>query len=241
MALNYFKAKEKFRVLTDTAALDDDPNNSKSIATNVFKAIYLDDDASLQWYLDQGFSVNYHNKFGETVVHYACKCSAVRCLHELIERKAFVGVSSINGRTPLHMALWHHREISLPIIRLICDQEPSMLLSLDWLKALPTDNICPTQWPVVCDFFNLSVDHYFEKLKTSMKRVSTGIMGDDVSRRADGSLDWNSIKSRENDGPPQFKKQKREQTTTPPSSTAKVAGNEEKTTTTTVKKTKAKT
>eukprot|EP00940_MAST-03C_sp_MAST-3C-sp2_P001562 g1562.t1 len=193
------KAIDTFKVLRDTSALDADPNNSSEIARNVYKAISLDDVEYLRWYLDQGFSVNYHNEFGDTLLHYACKSLAVRCIHELIERKATVGVSTVNGRTPLHMALWHHEEISLPVIRLICQSEPCMLISTDWLDACPMDNVCPVQWPVLCDFFNLSIDHYFDALAPHTKRIARGVLDMDIISNRSGDLDWEAIKSKENE------------------------------------------
>ena len=197
MDVDYIKAVDAFRVLRDVTALNSDPNNSIDIAKNVYKAIRLDDSESLAWYLDQGFSTNYHNKFGDTILHFACKSLAVQCVHELIERKALVNVSNVSGRTPLHMAMWHHPEISLPVIRLICRKEPRMLVCLDWLNSSPLDNVCSKQWPVVCDFFNLSIDHYFEDIKPYLKRIGKGALDLKVLVTGSGDLDWDAIKSRD--------------------------------------------
>eukprot|EP00939_MAST-03C_sp_MAST-3C-sp1_P000428 g428.t1 len=197
MDVQYIKAVDTYRIMKDQSALDGDPNNALDIAKNVYKAIRLDDVESLAWYLDQGFSTNYHNKFGDTILHFACKSLAVKCVHELIERKAFVDVTNVSGRTPLHMAMWHHAELSLPVIRLICRKEPSMLVCHDWLKSSPLDNVCPVQWPIICDFFNLSIDHYFESIQPYLKRIGKGAIDLNVVKTVSGSLDWDAIKSRD--------------------------------------------
>lgn len=142
-------------------------------AAEVYKCIVDDDVVSFVRFLNDGFDVNYHNKFGETVLHYACKQQAIACIHELIERGVKVGVCCVSGRTPLHVALWYHREVSLDLVRLLCSSEPTLLLAADYLDCTPLDAVTPTQWPVMCDFLNLSVDHYYEDLKYYLKKADT--------------------------------------------------------------------
>ena len=93
---------------------------------------------------------------------------AVKCINELLERKVIVGVSSISGRNPLHNAIWFKEEISLSILRLLCGICPVLLVCEDWLGHTPLDNVSPLQWPVLCDFLNLSIDHYIKELEKCM-------------------------------------------------------------------------
>lgn len=161
------KSQDWLEVLKDTTHLQNKAN-SHVIGMNVMKALQSDDVDSLKWFLDKGFSVNYHNKFGETLIHHACRMQAVKCINELLERKVIVGVSSISGRNPLHNAIWFKEEISLSILRLLCGICPVLLVCEDWLGHTPLDNVSPLQWPVLCDFLNLSIDHYIKELQKCM-------------------------------------------------------------------------
>lgn len=168
--LKRVKSTESLRILKDTSHLKNKAN-SNVIGTNVMKALQADDVDSFKWFLDKGFSVNYHNKFGETLLHHACRMQAVKCINELMERKVIVNVSSVSGRNALHQAVWFKEEISLGILRLLCGTCPILLVCEDWLGHTPLDNVSPLQWPVVCDFLNLSIDHYMEELEKCMKSV----------------------------------------------------------------------
>lgn len=167
MQMKKVKSQDWLEVLKDTSHLQN-TSNSHVIGTNVMKALQSDDVDSLKWFLDKGFSVNYHNKFGETLIHHACRMQAVKCINELLERKVIVGVSSTSGRNPLHNAIWFKEEISLSILRLLCGICPVLLICEDWLGHTPLDNVSPLQWPVLCDFLNLSIDHYIDELKKCM-------------------------------------------------------------------------
>jgi len=170
-AIKTFKAIDRFHVYRDTRS---QLSQDKKAAARVYKCLERDDADSLIVWLNQGFDVNFHNRHGETVLHFACKNNAVGCVHELIQRKAKVGVSCTLGKTPLHMALAFHKEISMELVRLLCNYEPTMLLATDEHNDTPLDIVNPVQWPAICDFINLYVDHYHSSLRHSFTVPTLG-------------------------------------------------------------------
>lgn len=124
----------------------------KEQAKKAFACIRKNDATGLKWLIENGFSPNYHNGFGSSVLLYACRKNAKACIALLIQKKANLRRCDAEGRTALHYAVWTQPQVSIEILKLLCDKEPLLLLATDWLDCTPLDCVKPTEWPKVCSF-----------------------------------------------------------------------------------------
>jgi ankyrin repeat protein len=86
------------------------------------------------------------NRFGESILHAACRRGAVRTLEFLLEEgKVDVRVICDYGRTPLHDACWT-TSANLQVVRLLLEQCPDLLHITDRRNSTPLDYIHKDNW-----------------------------------------------------------------------------------------------
>jgi Ankyrin repeats (3 copies) len=92
------------------------------------------------------------NKFGETIVHAACRRGSTEVLSFLLQHGAPLRVCCDAYRTPLHDACWTSTNHPGPILDLILDACPDLLYILDARGFTPLQYVPRAQWSVWTDY-----------------------------------------------------------------------------------------
>lgn len=95
----------------------------------------------------QGKSMNACNRFGESLLHMACRRGFVDLVEFLLETCG-LGVRILDdcGRTPLHDACWNPTP-QLEICKWVIERDPSLLLVKDKRGSTPFQYARPQDWP----------------------------------------------------------------------------------------------
>jgi hypothetical protein len=95
----------------------------------------------------QGKSMNACNRFGESLLHMACRRGFVDLVEFLlITCKLSVRILDDCGRTPLHDACWNPTP-QLQICKWLIERDPSLLLVKDKRGSTPFQYARPEDWP----------------------------------------------------------------------------------------------
>ncbi|KAL3811252.1 hypothetical protein ACHAXA_003921 [Cyclostephanos tholiformis] len=97
----------------------------------VVNAIRSNDVESLQKLHSDGANFQCGNRFGETLIHLACRRSTKRLVSFLLDEAGVsLRVRDDFGRTPLHDACWR-AEPDLELLEMLIDREPELLMLSD--------------------------------------------------------------------------------------------------------------
>ena len=109
---------------------------------------------TFQEYHAQGKSVQVCNKYGESVVHTACRYRHTQLLNFLLN-EAFVSVqiSDDYGRNPMHDAAWTHKP-NFGLARKLVLECPDLLYIKDTKGFTPMNYAGPSTWSAWCKFFD---------------------------------------------------------------------------------------
>eukprot|EP00622_Pseudochattonella_farcimen_P001483 FR736191.1.p2 GENE.FR736191.1~~FR736191.1.p2 ORF type:complete len:116 (+),score=10.94 FR736191.1:56-403(+) len=99
----------------------------------------------------QGRHMNACNKYGESIVHMACRRGDYKVLDLLVQTGATLGVSDDFGRTPLHDACWTP-EPCFNVIVYLLNKDLNMLRVLDKRGSSPLAYIRREHHAVWCAF-----------------------------------------------------------------------------------------
>jgi Ankyrin repeats (3 copies) len=157
-SIRYHKASEltNFFVPLTTAALE-------AYTADLTRAVHQQDVTALRlWHEEQqerlGTSSQGHslwhagNKFGETIVHAACRRGSTAVLTYLLEHGAPLRVCCDAYRTPLHDACWTSTDQFGPVLDLILDACPDLLYILDARGFTPLQYVPRSQWSLWNDY-----------------------------------------------------------------------------------------
>mmetsp|Transcript_18684 Transcript_18684/g.22900 ORF Transcript_18684/g.22900 Transcript_18684/m.22900 type:complete len:321 (+) Transcript_18684:332-1294(+) len=115
-------------------------------AIDVVTATREDDLETLKSIHSTGRSLNCCNRFGESLLHMACRRGFTSIVLYLVEKAdVSVRISDDCGRTPLHDALWH-KECQYVIMDLLVRTEPWLLLTCDKRGHTPFDYARREHW-----------------------------------------------------------------------------------------------
>merc|ERR1711988_1097628 len=98
-----------------------------------------------------GRTMDASNKFGESVMHMACRRGANNILEFLLKSGVDINRSDDYGRTPLHDACWTSTP-NFDIVRLLLDSNRVLVAVADSRGALPLSYIPQDHWPEWCSF-----------------------------------------------------------------------------------------
>jgi ankyrin repeat protein len=113
---------------------------------DVIQAIRDDDIAYLRAMTKEGRKLQGCNRFGESLVHLACRRSSSELVKFLItEGSVCLRVRDDVGRTPLHDVCWR-KEPDFELIDLILNEEPDLLQIADKRGHLPLDYARREHW-----------------------------------------------------------------------------------------------
>jgi hypothetical protein len=99
----------------------------------------------------KGKGMNACNKFGESVMHMACRRGNLRMVRHLVGRGASVKVVDDFGRTPLHDACWT-TEPCFDVVMYLLSVEVGMVTMLDRRGASPLAYVRKEHHGVWCAF-----------------------------------------------------------------------------------------
>jgi len=111
-----------------------------------------DTDKLRQLHVVDGRTLQVGNKFGESIVHTACRRGAEKTLKFLIsEGDVDIRVMCDSGRTPLHDACWTAQS-NFDIVTILLDVCPALLYITDNRGFSPLDYVSRDQWSQWCTF-----------------------------------------------------------------------------------------
>ena len=127
------------------------------------KAIRSSDIITARSLLASGLHPNACNKFGESIVHTACRRGDYTMLRALIEAQSSVQVTDDFGRTPLHDACWTTTP-NFDTIRLLLDKDPWLPCILDCRGTAPLGYVRKAHWALWIGFLGAIADRYWPDL-----------------------------------------------------------------------------
>lgn len=138
------------------------PLQVASFGSHVVKIVRKRDEEKLRKYLSAGLSPNPSNKFGESMVHLACRLNNVKMLKVMLECGTNVQVCDDNGRTTLHDACWSPKPC-FELIELILKVDADLLFVSDMREALPLSYAPRATWDKWLRFLESKKDVFWPK------------------------------------------------------------------------------
>ena len=139
-------------------------HQTTSYGVSLTKAIRASDVSSARSLLAAGLHPNACNKFGESIVHAACRRGDSLMLRALLAAGASVQVCDDFGRTPLHDACWTPSPC-FDAIRILLDEDPWLLCVQDCRGSTPLGYVRKAHWAVWNGFLGAIADRYWPALE----------------------------------------------------------------------------
>jgi hypothetical protein len=125
-----------------------------AFSMEVTKAVRQEDVDALRHIKDSGKTLQCANRFGESIVHIACRRGALSTLKFLLdEANVSCRVCCDYGRTSLHDACWTSSP-NFQVIGLLLDACPDLLYTTDKRGSTPLAYVRPDNYQEWCDFLN---------------------------------------------------------------------------------------
>lgn len=112
------------------------------------------------------------NRFGESIVHLACRRSSTAIVEFLIQHGGDVTEVDDYGRSALHDACWR-AEPRFDIVALIMDVNPELIRCCDRRGATPLQYVRKEHWVYWCAFLFFQKDKYWPWKKTEEMATAT--------------------------------------------------------------------
>lgn len=118
----------------------------------IVNSIRSNDVDSLRKLFDSGITLQCGNRFGETLIHLACRRSTKELVSFLIkEAGVSLRVRDDFGRTPMHDCCWR-AEPDLELLDMLIDQAPELLMLSDKRGHTPLDYSRREHWATLVPF-----------------------------------------------------------------------------------------
>jgi len=132
--------------------LDPTEEQIASYDTELTLAVRSGNVAALREMHAQGRPMQCCNRFGESILHMACRKGLLDVVIFLLEEgDVSMRVRDDFGRTPLHDACWT-RNPEFELVRLLAEREPTMLLMKDKRGSTPMGYVRRDHWDQWCQF-----------------------------------------------------------------------------------------
>jgi hypothetical protein len=132
-----------------------------SYDVHILKMIIRDkDEHRVREILTCGISPNACNKYGESLLHKACKTGQDKILQVFLDCGADIQVSDCAGRTPMHDAC-HGSKPSFKTFELLLKQDPNLIRMMDGSRALPLELVRKEQYGAWNAFLASILDIYW--------------------------------------------------------------------------------
>lgn len=148
-------------------------HQTTSYGVSLTKAIRSSDAPTARALLRSGLHPNACNKFGESIVHAACRRGDSPMLVALLEAGSSVQITDDFGRTPLHDACWTSTP-NFDTIRLLLDRDPWLLCIVDCRGSTPLGYVRKAHWAVWIGFLGAIADRYWPEVDGIRDELSSG-------------------------------------------------------------------
>jgi hypothetical protein len=122
--------------------------------SGIVSATRKEDLTALRKLLKEGHPIQCSNRFGESIVHMACRHGSIPVLLFLLEEaKVSLRVIDDMGRTPFHDACWGS-EPRLEMMKILLKKDPFLLRLSDKRGHIALDYVNRDHWSIWCRFLN---------------------------------------------------------------------------------------
>lgn len=119
---------------------------------DVVKAVRADDVVTLRRLQREGHTMLCGTKFGDSIVHLACRRSCVKVLDFLLNEVGITCRLACDfGRTPLHDSMWTSKP-NWEILTMLLNACPDLLYITDKRGSTPLSYIPKAHWSDICHF-----------------------------------------------------------------------------------------
>lgn len=134
------------------------PDNVAGYEAEVISAVRQENIQELRSMLHSGKNLQCCNRFGESIVHMACRRGSERVLKFLLEEaQVSIRLRDDYGRTPLHDACWT-QEPAFGVMAMLIKQCPDLLLMSDKRGHTPLSYARRDHWGSWCEFLKKHSD-----------------------------------------------------------------------------------
>ncbi|CAN0128033.1 unnamed protein product [Scytosiphon promiscuus] len=131
----------------------------------ILRAVVDEDEAALERMRAAGRRMDACNRFGDSVLHMACRRGRASALRFLLRATGPSGVvlSDDFGRTVMHDACWTAAP-RFDVASAVLDSDTRLLRTLDSRGSSPLQYVPQDQWPLWCAFFESRKEVYWPPL-----------------------------------------------------------------------------
>lgn len=142
-----------------------EPAQVSAYDKSILNAVLEEDEAALERMRASGRRMDACNRFGDSVLHMACRrgrAGALRYLLRVCGRGGVV-LSDDFGRTLMHDACWTATP-RFDVASAVLDADTRLLRMLDSRGSSPLQYVPQDQWPLWCAFFESRKEVYWPSL-----------------------------------------------------------------------------
>ena len=164
------------RVKHDTYFLNPSEQQQLAYNSDVVKAVQNNDLKKLRSLLQSGQTMQTANRFGESLLHTACRRGFTEIVDFFInEARVSPRVRDDMGRTPMHDACWSSAAPNHRVMNMLIEDAPELLLSRDKRGHSPFDYARREYWPSWVSFLNEHRQFVVNSLLRSCSGADSGV------------------------------------------------------------------
>jgi hypothetical protein len=131
--------------------LETTPEHTVGYGPDIINAVCQEDLDAMARIRDSGATLQCCNKFGESIVHMACRRGSISVLRYLLRNGVSIRLSDDYGRTPLHDACWTQKP-NFELVKSVISECPDLLLITDKRGFTPLSYVRREHWGECCKF-----------------------------------------------------------------------------------------
>ncbi|CBJ32591.1 conserved unknown protein [Ectocarpus siliculosus] len=150
-----------------------EPDQVAAYDKAILRAVLDEDEAALERMRAAGRRMDACNRFGDSILHMACRRGRAAALRFLLRAAGSAGVVSSDdfGRTVMHDACWTSSP-RFDVASAVLDADTRLLRTLDSRGSSPLQYVPEDQWPLWCAFFESRKEVYWPKLPPGAEDVA---------------------------------------------------------------------
>ncbi|CAB1103246.1 unnamed protein product [Ectocarpus sp. CCAP 1310/34] len=150
-----------------------EPDQVAAYDKAILRAVLDEDEAALERMRVAGRRMDACNRFGDSILHMACRRGRAAALRFLLRAAGSAGVVSSDdfGRTVMHDACWTSSP-RFDVASAVLDADTRLLRTLDSRGSSPLQYVPEDQWPLWCAFFESRKEVYWPKLPPGAEDVA---------------------------------------------------------------------
>ncbi|CAM9480585.1 unnamed protein product, partial [Ectocarpus sp. 13 AM-2016] len=150
-----------------------EPDQVAAYDKAILRAVLDEDEAALERMRAAGRRMDACNRFGDSILHMACRRGRATALRFLLRAAGSAGVVSSDdfGRTVMHDACWTSSP-RFDVASAVLDADTRLLRTLDSRGSSPLQYVPEDQWPLWCAFFESRKEVYWPKLPPGAEDVA---------------------------------------------------------------------